>query len=43
LDDLQALLDAVYPIHIFIAGLVELLEALLESHGLPDAAACRET
>jgi hypothetical protein len=41
-EDLQCLLDAGYPMHRFIAGLVELFEALLESHELPDAAALRE-
>jgi len=38
-EDFECLLDAGYPIQTFIAGLVELLEALLDSHGLPDAAA----
>jgi hypothetical protein len=39
--DLERLLDAGYPIHPFIAGFVEVLEALLESHGLPDAGSLR--
>jgi hypothetical protein len=38
----ESLLDAGYPIHTFIAGVVEGLEAMLESHGLPDAAALSE-
>jgi hypothetical protein len=39
--DFERLLDAGYPIHPFIADLIELLEALLESHGLPDAVTLR--
>jgi hypothetical protein len=41
ITDLERLLDAGYPIYPFIAGVVEVLEALLESHGLPDAGSLR--
>jgi hypothetical protein len=39
--DFERLLDAGYPIQPVIAGFVEVLEALLESRGLPDAVTLR--
>jgi hypothetical protein len=39
MEGLECLLDAGCPLQTYIAGLVESLEALLESYGLPDAAA----